>query len=263
MHTTMPSPVGSLLNVTATRMKRLVSYDEHIAGNRAILNITDTRSTAARQRLIELLNEHSRLAYQFCVLSDAPWQILWSSDRQSYLPFFERAFTLVALSDPVGLEKDRKCLLEQFFTMACNRGKHAVIVLATDSIRRAALDLGFAGLWVGTEPLFDLSQYSLTGKKGRKLRQEANRMRSLGGSTREIFPLKNEADRQSLEEVARQWKAHLSWRYNTSFLGAKPMENACLRRYFTVETPGDVPGQPICQSFLVCSPVSRRAVIWT
>ncbi len=258
MDTIMPSPVGSLLNVTATRMKLLVTYGRRDTGSRATFDITDARSPVVCQRLVGLLSEHARLAYQFCVLSDAPWQILWSPGRQSYLPFFERVFTLVAFCDPVGPENDREALLEQFFALARAKGKHAIIVAATECVRKAAMNLGFGRFWIGTEPLFDLAQYSLTGKTGRKLRQEANHMRHLGGTAREIFPLHNEADRRAMEEVVVEWKARLRQRYNTSFLGTKPMENAHFRRYFAVETPGDPPGSPLMQSLLMCSPVSRK-----
>ncbi len=262
MDTIMPSPVSSLLHVTATRMKLLFRSDGTCTGSRAAFDITGARGPAECQRLAELLSEHARLAYQFCVLSDAPWQILWSPGRQSYLPFFERVFTLIAFCDPVGPQKDREALLEQFFALARGKGKHAVIVAATENMRRAASNLGFARFWIGTEPLFDLAEYALTGKTGRKLRQEANHIRRLGGTAREIFPLQNDADRQAMEEVVVEWKGRLRQRYNTSFLGTKPMENAHFRRYFAVEAPralpGDPPGSPMLQSFLMCSPVSRK-----
>ncbi len=254
----LSSPVGSLLDVMATRMKLLAIHRGFNSDRGTTFDITDTRSPEVCLRLFDLLSEHARLAYQFCVLSNANWQILWSPDRQSYLPFFERALTLIAFCEPVGPEKEREVLLEKFRALARGKGKQAVIILATDIARKAALDLGFAGFWVGTEQIIDLTAYSMIGKKGRKLRQEANHVRHLGGMAREIFPLSNQNDRKAIEEVELLWKARLRQRYNASFLGTKPMENARLRRYFAVETPGDPASRPIMQSFLICSPVSRR-----
>ncbi len=258
MNTIVSSPVSSLLNVMATRMKLVVTPRAYCPESQTTIDITDTLSPEVCQRLFELLSEHARMAYQFCVLSDARWQILWSAGRTSYLPFFEHPFTLVAFCDPVGPENDREVLLEQFLSLANRKGKHAAILLATENTRKAALNLGLAGVWVGTEQIIDLANYSLIGKSGRKLRQEANHIRHLGGTAREILPLHNQTDRQALEEVELLWKARLRQRYNASFLGTKPMENAQFRRYFAVETPGNPPGDPIMQSFLVCSQVSRR-----
>ncbi len=258
MDSTLPSPVGSLLNVTATRMKLLVTDGRRYPGRQATFDITDTRSPAVCQRLVDLLSEHARVSYQFCVLADAPWQVLFSSFRQSYLPYFERAFALIAFCDPVGPQKDREALLEQFYALARGKGKHAVILMGTESAREAAERLGFAGFWVGTEAMVDLAGYAQVGKTGRKLRQEANHIAHLGGTAREIFPLNDSADRQAIEELVQQWKAHLHRRYITSFLGTKPMENAHFRRYFTVEAPDDPTGSPVMQSLLVCSPVSRK-----
>ncbi len=258
MDTALPSPVGLLLDGMVTRMKLLVARRGDHPESRTTFDITDTRSPEAGKRLLEVLSQHARLAYQFCVLSNAHWQILWSQDRQCYLPFFERALTLVAFCDPVGPEKDREVLLEKFLVLARGKGKQAAIILATEAARRTALDLGFAGLWLGTEQVIDLAEYSLIGKTGRKLRQEANHIRHLGGYTREVFPLHNQIDKQAMEEVEVLWKARLRWRYNASFLGTKPMENGQFRRYFAVETPGEAGSRPMMQSFLMCSPVGQR-----
>ncbi len=258
MDTALPSPVGLLLDAMVMRVKLFVIRRESNTDSRTAFDITDTRSPEVCQRLLELLSGHGRVAYQFCVLSNASWQILWSPDRQSYLPFFEHALTLVAFCDAVGDEKDREVLLQQFLALARGKGKQAAIILATETARRAALDLGFAGFWVGTEQIIDLEEYSLSGKTGRKLRQEANHIRHLGGTAREIFPLQKQIDRQAIEQVEQLWKARLRRRYNASFLGTKPMENGQFRRYFAVETPGDPASCAVMQSFLVCSPVGGK-----
>lgn len=257
MKTTTPSPVGSLLSVMTARVKQVVSRSDC---SLASCDVTDARSPGVYPRLVELLSEHGQLGYQSCVLTDAPWQIFWSRGRQSFLPFLERRFTLVAFCDPVGPEQDREAVVRQFFDFARTRGKYAVFLLVTESVRRVALDCGCAGIWLGAEMFFHLAQYTLDtprGKAGRTLRQDIHHMLShLCAITREIYPLQKEMDRQAMGELERLWKSARPERSRDSILGTKPMASAHLRRYFAVETPA--PGGAAMQSFQVCSPVSRR-----
>ncbi len=239
--------------MAAARVKQIVRPFDNRQNS---FEVTDARSPVAYQRLVELLGEYGRLAFQSCVLSDAPWQIFWSHDRQSFLPFQERRFTLVAFCDPVGPEQDREMMVKQFFAFARAKGKYAVFVLATEKVRKVALECGCAGIWLGTELFFDLAQYSLDGKSGRRLRQDTSHMRHLGGVAREIYPLKIDTDRQAMKEVELLWKNARPERNKDSFLGTKPMENGHFRRYFIVESSSQ--GKPKMQSFQVCSPISRR-----
>ncbi len=253
MQMTIPLSVGLLLKVTGARMKQMARrFDSHLAS----FDITDARSPEVYQRLVELLNEHGCLAFQSCVLSDAPWQILWSHNRQSFLPFQERGITLVAFCDPVGPQQERDAVVRLFFAFARAKSKYAVFVLVTESVCKVALDYGCTGIWLGTEIFFDLAQYSLDGKSGRRLRQDISHIQRLSGTAREMYPLENDVDRQAMREVELSWKNARSERNKDSFLGTKPMENAHFRRYFTVETPNT--DGPKMQSFQVCSPVSQR-----
>ncbi len=251
METIVPSPVGSLLGVTAARVRQMVRR----SGGLASFDVSDGRSPGVTPRLVELLGEYGRLAYQSCVLSDAPWQIFWSSGRQCFLPFQERRFTLFAFCDPVGPEQSREAAVRQFFEFARLKGKYAVFIFVTESVRRAALEYGCGAIWLGAEIFFDLDQYSLDGKTGRTLRQDIHHMRHLGGTTGELFPLEDEAGRQAIREVELEWKAARLGRYRDSIFGTKPMANAHFRRYFGVEAPA--PGGAKLQSFQVCSPVGR------
>ncbi len=237
----------------ANRVRQRANHADHHLEQ---FDVTDVESPAIYQLLYQLLNEHSRLAFQSCVLSDAPWQIFWSHDRQCFLPFQECGFTLVAFCDPVGPEQEQEAVVRQFFSYAQAKGKYVVFVLVTENIRNVILDYGCSGVWLGTEIFFDIDQYSREGSSGRRLRQDISHMRRLGAVAREIYPLENDADRQAMRQVELLWKEARSERNKANFLGTKPLENAHFRRYFAVETPG--PDDLKMQSFQVCSPIGRR-----
>jgi phosphatidylglycerol lysyltransferase len=85
-----------------------------------------------------------------------------------------------------------------------------------------------------------------------KVRLACNHVRRLGAAAREAYPLQDARDRQTIAQVEDAWKSARPERQNDSFLRTAPLENATHRRYFVVETARRM------ESFLVCSPVSRR-----
>lgn len=217
-------------------------------------NVADAQDPACRARLLQVLAEHSHLAGQFHVLSRDGWRVLWTPDRTAFIPFHDRAFTLVAWRDPVGTEAGRREAMHLFRAYASTVGKHA-IVLAASSAMRTSSPL-FAAVWIGAEQRLDLATFNTLGRTGEKLRLALNHARRLGLSARELNPRRDVADRRALRFVEDAWKAARPSRRLASFLRTEPLENAEHRRYFGVETSASK--RTTLQSFLVCSPVSRR-----
>ena len=203
-----------------------------------------------------MLAEHSHLAGQFHALSRDGWRVLWTPDRTAFLPFHDRAFTLIAWRDPVGPEAGRREAMHLFRAYASTVGKHAII-LAASSATRATSPL-FAAIWIGAEQRLALATFNTRGRAGEKLRLALNHARRIGASARELDPRRDLTDRHALRLVEDAWKTARPSRRLASFLRTEPLENAEHRRYFGVETHAST--RVTLQSFLVCSPVSLRGV---
>lgn len=219
-------------------------------------DVVSMRELSRRREILSALDEHASLGGHFHVASRDPWKCLRSPEGDSWTAFQERSSALVAWRDPIGPIEGRGRALDHFRRYAARVGKAAVVLGASADLELASRDLGFASTWIGSEPFFDLSSFHTEGKRGEKLRLAMNHMRRVGGEAREIHPSRCPLDRGAMTRVERAWKAARPERENPSFLRTEPLENADARRYFAVETRG--PSGPRMQSFLVCSPVSRR-----
>jgi phosphatidylglycerol lysyltransferase len=215
-------------------------------------DVTSSKDPGAGEAALDLLDRFSWLAGQTHALSDDPWRFLWAKDRCAFLPFHERRSTLIAWRDPVGPAEEAPRLIEHFRAYAARRGKHAVLLGVSRPAVEGLHDHGFQSVWIGTEPFYDLATWHTRGKAGMKIRLACNHVRRLGATAREVYPLQNARDRDAIARVEEAWKSARPERRTTSFLRTAPLENARHRRYFVVETGRGM------ESFLVCSPVSRR-----
>jgi lysylphosphatidylglycerol synthetase-like protein (DUF2156 family) len=218
----------------------------------ASFDVTSARDPGPREAASALLDQFSWLAGQTHALSDDPWQFLWARDRRAFLPFQELVFTLIAWRGPVGHAEAGADLIERFRSYAARRGKHAVVLGVSRSDVEGLSARRFQSMWIGTEPFYDLATWHTRGKAGMKVRLACNHVRRLGAVAREAHPLRDARDRDAIETVADAWRSARPQRRINSFLRLSPFENARHRRYFVVETKGRM------ESFLVCSPVSRR-----
>jgi phosphatidylglycerol lysyltransferase len=215
-------------------------------------DITLAKDPDSRAAASALLDQFSGLAGQTHALSDDPWQFLWAKDRRAFLPFQELAAALITWRDPVGPGEMTVDLIEQFRACAAQRGKHAVLLGVSRPVVERLPDHRFRSVWIGSEPTYDLAAWHTRGKAGMKVRLACNHAQRLGAVARETHPLQNARDRAAIERITNAWMCARPERQTKSFLRTAPFENAWQRRYFVVEIAGRM------ESFLVCSPVSRR-----
>jgi phosphatidylglycerol lysyltransferase len=241
------SPLAELVALTIARLR---------FGARSLHDDVEALSSGpARASAEALLTDCSELAGQRHALSRDPWRALFTPERRAFVPFFERAFTLVAWRDPVGPLIERARALSLYQRHAAELGKHALVVGASGRLAAAAEAMGFGHVWIGTEPFFELATWDTRGKRGEKVRLACNHARHVGAEACELFPRERARDREAIARVERAWKAARAARENDSFLRTAPMCDAAARRYFGVTTPTER-GREL-QSFVVCSPVSR------
>ena len=243
----MRQSLSDLLTLTGARLRARPAHG---------FDVADAHDPVCRARLLHVLADHSHLAGQFHALSRDAWRVLWTPDRTAFLPFHDRAFTLIAWRDPVGTEAGRGEAMHLFRAYASTMGKHAIVLAASSAMR--AISPLFAAIWIGAEQRLDLATFDTRGRAGEKLRLALNHARRVGASARELDPRQDVTDEVALRLVEDAWKAARPSRRLASFLRTEPLENAEHRRYFGVETPGL--NNATLQSFLVCSPVSRRGV---
>ena len=239
--------LADLAGLVATRVWK---GRRHAAGG--AFDVTSSKDPGAGEAALDLLDRFSGLAGQTHALLDDPWQFLWAKDRGAFLPFHERRSTLIAWRDPVGPAEESAGLIERFRAYAAGRGKHAVLLNVSRTAVEGLHNHGFRSVWIGTEPFYDLATWHTRGKAGLKIRLACNHVQRLGATAREVYPLECAGDRDAIGRVEEAWKSARPERRNTSFLRTAPLENARHRRYFAVETGRGM------ESFLVCSPVSRR-----
>jgi phosphatidylglycerol lysyltransferase len=215
-------------------------------------DVAAAKADGSTEAALALLERFSTLSGQMHALSDDPWQFLWAKGRCAFLPFHEMPSSLIAWRDPVGPAEAAPGLIEHFQAYAARRGKHAMLVGVSRSAVEAVAGRGFQPVWVGAEPFYDLASWNTRGKAGIKVRLACNHARRLGAAAREAHPLHDPGDRAAIAQVEEAWKSARSERRSDSFLRTAPLDGARHRRYFVVETPRRM------ESFLVCSPVSRR-----
>ncbi len=217
-------------------------------------DVQSAHEEPCRSLVVRLLDEHSDLAGQAHALSRDDWKVLWAPGRAAYLPFVEASFTLIGWRDPVGPIESRPSVMPLFRRYAERAGKHAVVLGLAEPAALQAQASGYRPFWIGSEQFFDAKRFTTRGRAGEKVRLASNHARRVGLRARESFPLASAADRRRLLATDEAWKAARPARKLRSFLRTDPMENAAMRRYFLVERGGE----HAIDSFVVCSPVSRR-----
>jgi lysylphosphatidylglycerol synthetase-like protein (DUF2156 family) len=239
--------LASILSLTRSRLRR-AAHDHGF-------DVQSAHEGASRQAAARLLHDHSDLASQVLMLTRDPWQLLWGPDRRAFLPFHEGSFSLIAWRDPVGHEDARAEVVRLFREYAERLGKHAVLIGFSERATAIARFEGYRAFWIGSDQFFDFPSFNTKGKRGEKIRLATNHARRVGLCAREIFPREDRRDREVMLATDWAWKLERPARDVRSFWRTDPMDNAGMRRYFAVEH-ADRPG--VAQSFVVCSPVSRR-----
>jgi lysylphosphatidylglycerol synthetase-like protein (DUF2156 family) len=170
--------------------------------------IAERASPTAAERLLaeRLVRDHGSdsLAY-FALRQDK--STFFSATRCSFLAYRVIAGTALVTGDPIGDPAERQELVAEFRRVAHSRGWRVAIAGATADALPDYAELGFRALYLGDEAFVDPAQFSLEGRRIRKVRQSVTRLRTAGYRVEVLTP--SEVDdtlRGELCAVSAAWR---------------------------------------------------------
>ena len=164
-----------------------------------------TPDSAALARAERILADQSQSAAYLALMGDKG--LLFSRTGQSFLMYGKKGRSWIALFDPVGLEGERKELIDAFIALASQHGGRAAFYQVPPESLRAYLDAGLSVVKLGEEAVVDLDGFDLLASRFKSLRYSAKRG-ARDGLSFELFPPdRNAAALEDVERISAQWMA--------------------------------------------------------
>jgi lysyl-tRNA synthetase class 2 len=159
-----------------------------------------------RLRAERLVREHGRdsLAY-FALRRDKA--TFFSASGRSFLAYRVVGGTAIVTGDPIGDPAERRELVAEFRRVAHSRAWRVAIAGVGAEALRDYAELGFRALYLGDEAVVEPAQFSLKGRRIRKVRQSVSRLQAAGYRVRVVRPCEaDEALRTELRSVSAEWR---------------------------------------------------------
>lgn len=207
-------------------------------------------ASSALDDLAAALAIYGQEAGQYNVLGPDPWQVIWNDDRSGFINFLESRRCLLTWRSPVASVEEQPGLLARLADYSERVHKPLFCVEVSELTKNASVALGMTAMWVGTESFIDLSTWSVSGGKRKKVRWARSHATSLGLWWREASPWREASDEASIRDVEAAWKHERPERRTDSFLRTDFAELSDVRRYFICDGPNGV------VAFVTCTPVS-------
>jgi phosphatidylglycerol lysyltransferase len=209
-----------------------------------------TVSSAAPERLRELIREHGRNCNSFLALYPG---FRFFTGESGVIAFFETGAAWVAAGEPFAPEAAQPRLLAEFARAAAAAGKSALAVPVNEKLAAAAEREGYGRLMIGSEPVLDLERYPPTGKTWLSVVATAKQLHGKGARVRELDPAAISAnERAALDAITDAWFATRKVE-RLSFLNqVDPWLLSRDKKYFVVEKEGRA------SAFLAAIPIWAR-----
>lgn len=135
-------------------------------------------------------------------------QLLWSTDKISFIMYRPESKYWIVMGDPVGSEAEREKLVWQLSEMADKKGCRLVFYQVSKENLSLYLDAGLIPVKIGEEALVDLTKFGLEGSARSGLRQTVNKFKKLENITFEILEKEEVAKNVSaIKEISNEWLA--------------------------------------------------------
>jgi len=161
-----------------------------------------------RARATELVQERGAdsLAY-FALRRDKSY--FFSPSGTSFLAYRLVGGTALVAGDPIGDERERGELVQEFVRVAHTKGWRVAIAGASGDALPDYVGLGFKSLYLGDEAVIRPSEFSLDGRPIRKVRQSVSRLRKCGYTIRILSTADaDDALRRELRAVSAEWRGN-------------------------------------------------------
>jgi len=161
-----------------------------------------------RTRAEAIVREHGRDTLCFFKLRrDAAW--FFSPSGSSFLAYRISGGTAVVGGDPVGAPEDVPALLRSFHTYAHEQGWRVAALGVSGKLLPVFRSVGFKSVYLGDEAIVHPGEFSLEGRRIRKVRQSVARLERSGYRVRILAADAVDArTRAEVERVSRAWLAH-------------------------------------------------------
>lgn len=194
----------------------------------------ESLNSQTRTRVANLLAQDGRLAGSYAALGEDPWQFDLRKDSDGELAGFTAYLrakrAAVVWRGPVGKPGTELEGLKSF-EAALDPKVARFIIGADQALADAAVELGYQKIWVGTECVTSLQDWSLAGGHRRKIRWARNHA-APNHDWLEVFPATDLEARGQMLAVEAEWKATRKARATDSFLRTSLMDQADIRRHF-------------------------------
>jgi hypothetical protein len=194
-----------LLVVLLAAIKRLLERSRMtaLAGR-----LADSRQILSHDEIRELILKHGNHSNSFLSLYDGFLFFTFpdGDSRKGVIPFVERRHVRVGACDPLAQPEDRIALMDQFVKEAALLGKTAVILPISPELAELARKQGLNCVMIGSEPMFELSEYPPTGRTWTSLVSTAKTVQARGAEVVEFDPEKLSAsERENLDSIVAEW----------------------------------------------------------
>ncbi len=159
-----------------------------------------------RERATELVQEHGSdsLAY-FALRRDKSY--FFAPSGKSFLAYRVIGSTALVAGDPIGEQRERGELMQEFVRVAHTKGWRVAIAGASNEALEDYAAIGFRSMYLGDEAVIRPSEFSLEGRPIRKLRQSVSRLEKGGYEVRMLSTADaDDALRAELRAVSEEWR---------------------------------------------------------
>ena len=209
-------------------------------------------------RVLELLKRYGYHSQSYNILCNDKSYFYSSSGIDGVIAYVIKANVAMAAGDPVCDPSDIFSFVTEFRMFCKERKLLCCFQSTTERCKTILEEMDFGMIKIGEEPIFDLTQFSLSGSKFRGLRKNINQAKKQGLSVVEYHPLLErqpewENDMEELSTIWQKFKGSGEF----SFLIGKPaLDNPKERKYFLALLNNEV------EAFVVCTPVYTRNGIY-
>ncbi|WP_163100353.1 phosphatidylglycerol lysyltransferase domain-containing protein [Peribacillus alkalitolerans] len=131
--------------------------------------------------------------------------VFWTSKKQAIIPYQKVGNKLVVLGDPIGKEEHIKDAIQEFIEYSHTQQLKPVFYQVTPNFLPAYLESGYQLFKLGEEARVPLSDFSLAGKKGAKLRTRKNKFERNGFEFKVVQPPYTEEFVGQIKRISDSW----------------------------------------------------------
>ena len=151
-----------------------------------------------------LYEAYGRTSTSYLSLSDGLEHIRCGSD--CFVAFKENLGVRVIPGDPIAMPEGLETIAAEVRRVT-PRGRHVVLFACDDTTRKVFEQHGFSSLYIGSEPVVDIGDFSPSGRRNRGLRGSINRARRMGLTMTEYRPAsgRDGPTEEGIRRVSTEW----------------------------------------------------------